>query len=424
MKKENEEFDFYLTGIIKGKPKEQNEKIDNMEEKEKKEQKDSKDSKYSKETLKQKEIEEDNISIIKEIKDDIRNKFENNPDFYIYLRHNKQKHILRIFVVLLQNTKSNDKNIDITYLITIKVDEFPILPPMVFCLTEFNFALDIFDFRNIQSSLIPEWSKDYKIGDLISEIPSFTQAFDYQVNNGLLPMIGTYSINSYIYDINDFMLNPNNLFFKISVPIISDDNINKGKLEDKYMIITQTKFILLQSADQKSKNQCIINYVGELIGIDKVKRFSREQKGYEHLSCLKIIWNNHIKNGYTGIICGEQSKLIIKDITDNLIKRRDELNHSFFLFESNEDNDISQNERIIKIKEKIIKNGINEGICDQIQKTYKKIIEEIKKSNEGSVEKTMEKFQKFLELYDKIKSEEIDKKIKAITEANFNLNVG
>ena len=63
--------------------------------------------------------------------------------------------------------------------------------------------------RNIQRYLIPKWTSSNKISELIEELPNLCNNFEYQISQGLLPNMGDYSINSYIYDINDFMRNPN-----------------------------------------------------------------------------------------------------------------------------------------------------------------------------------------------------------------------
>ena len=69
------------------------------------------------------------------------------------------------------------------------------MTPLLFvCLTEFNKYFDIFNMRNIQDNLIPEWSNKFSITDLIMKIPSLLESIDYQVSQKLFPNIGEYFI--------------------------------------------------------------------------------------------------------------------------------------------------------------------------------------------------------------------------------------
>ena len=143
------------------------------------------------------------------IREEIKNEFKNNKNIYIYDKILVKYNIIEIFVILLSNSSYNKREIDITFLIIIKED-YPRNAPLVFCLTEFNKNLDIFDSRNIQKNLIPNWANNIKLSDLIKNIPVLIENIDYQITNKLLPDLGEYYINSFHSDLNDFLLYINN----------------------------------------------------------------------------------------------------------------------------------------------------------------------------------------------------------------------
>lgn len=74
----------------------------------------------------------------------------------------------------------------------------------MFCLSDFHKYIDIFDSRNIQKNLIPNWSTTSKLSDLIKTIPILIENIEFQISNKLLPDVGEYYINSFHYDLNDF----------------------------------------------------------------------------------------------------------------------------------------------------------------------------------------------------------------------------
>ena len=188
------------------------------------------------------------------LREEIKNEFKNNKNIYIYDKILVKYNIIEIFVILLSNSSYNKREIDITFLIIIKED-YPRTAPLVFCLTEFNKNLDIFDSRNIQKNLIPNWANNIKLSDLIKNIPVLIENIDYQITNKLLPDIGEYYINSFHYDLNDFFLNVNNKFFRTK--IIKNYNIYED-FHDMFLIITKTNLIFLKSCYEDKKNICKI----------------------------------------------------------------------------------------------------------------------------------------------------------------------
>ena len=123
--------------------------------------------------------------------------------------------------------------------------------------------------RNLQVNLIPKWNSANKLSEIIKELPNFCNDFEYQINRGLLPNLGAYSINSFEYDINDLLRNQNNKCFKILIPI-QDEDKEKTVFHSRYSVITSESFIILESIKERYKNICKINYVGNIYEIEEI----------------------------------------------------------------------------------------------------------------------------------------------------------
>ena len=393
-----ENYNFYMTGEIKGITKEEKENENK--------------AKFQ--------------YIIKNIKEEINLEFKNNPYIHIYDKFYKKYNILKLFIILLKNTKYNKKDIDITFLIVVKED-YPNSPPLIYCLTELNQNLDIFDMRNIQKNLIPEWSPHYTINNIIDQLFPFIENFDYQINKKLLPSIGEYYIQSTVYDINDFLLNENNKFFRIK--IYNEKKVEK-KFSSMYVIITKTNLLFLKSVNNKHRNLCVIKYIINLVGIERLRRFLKEGEEFIGLSCFKIVNNKYISgnintNIFNETICTDDNNLIVKQINELINCRKEEILKNFKLFENLQCNDINEIENIIKIKKNIIKNKLDENIFYQIHELYKKLIEVSSSKGDGSdFSIYVKKLQNFLDEYDKLKNKENEKNRKIEKYINNNYNFG
>ena len=97
--------------------------------------------------------------------------------------------------------------------------------------------------RNIQKNLVPKWDSSNKISDLIQELPHLCNNFEYQLEQGLLPDLGEYFINSHVYDINDFFRNGNNKCFKILVPNKNEEE-NKTYFYERYFVVRDIKIFV------------------------------------------------------------------------------------------------------------------------------------------------------------------------------------
>ena len=368
-------------------------------------------------TTKEQKIKKEKISlnkmqyITKKIMEELNLKYKNDPNLHIYDRYSKKYNILQIFVILFGSKKYNKRKIDISFLIIIK-EEYPVSPPLVFCLTEFNKYFDIFNVRNIQNNLIPEWSNNFSINDLIIKIPSLLDSIDYQVSQKLLPSIGEYLINGMHYDINDFLLNSNNKVFKVKI-LVNDNSDENPEFIPMYLIITKTNLIFLKQGHRPHRNLCKIKYIINLIGIERIRRFLKEGESFERLSCFKIVGNNkeNIKEAiFSKTICVEDNNFIVKQINDLINKRKDDILYHFKFFENSCSNGVSELEKIIEIKERIIEENPEENIFNQIQGLYNKLIEISSNMEHIDFSVYVKKLQKFLDHYDRIKNYKSEEK--------------
>ena len=252
--------------------------------------------------------------------------------------------------------------------------------------------------RNIQNKLLLYWSNSNKISDLINELPSFCNNFESQLKEGFLPNIGIYYLNSYKYDINDFLSNNNNICFKIKTPY---SNENELILVDKYLLITLSTIIILEPVKEKTKNICTINYIGELFALEKIEKYENNNSIFEDYYCFKLIWNNNISQKYTNIICIEKEGNIKKDISDLMLVRRDIIINNFKFIEKNENLEVDDYKFIINIKKMLVQKEPNEIIYDEINKCYRKIIEILSNYEDENIQKYLDELHKFIEDYEK-----------------------
>ena len=397
-----EKYDFYLSGEIKGAKKEENNQVNK--------------NKMS--------------YITQKIKEEINQNFSKEQNIYVYDRFLKKDNILKIFAILLNNTNYNKRDIDITYLIIVN-EEYPISPPFVFCLTVFNDNLDIFDMRNIQRNIIPEWSNENNITDIILKLPLFTDSIDYQVSKQLIPYVGEYYLKSIIYNINDFFLNDNNKFFRVQ--IASKNKNDEIEFTPMYIIITKTNLLFLKSIDKTNKSLCILKYIINLIGIERLRRFLKEGEKFKGLSCFKIVNNKFVNNSiktsiFNKTLCVDDDNLIIKQMNEIINKRKEEITNYFKFFENAGNNDINEIEQIIEIKRELINNKVDDNIFYQIHLLYNKLIElSSNKDDETDFSVYVKRLQIFLDDYDKMKSEKekrIDEKSNNDEKLNNDYNFG
>ena len=262
--------------------------------------------------------------------------------------------------------------------------------------------------RNIQKNIIPKWTSTNTVSELIEELPNLCNDFEYQLEQSLLPIMGEYFINSYKYDINDFFRNQNNKCFKIKVPN-KNESENKTKFYARYLVITSVTFIILEPIDEKYKNICRLNYVGDLFEIKKIDKYINTEDEYKDLSCFQIKWNKNYNNQLTIPMCGDTKTFVVKNICECLEKRKDNLKKLFKIIQKSVDNNINTYEKIIDIKKKLIEEKINDSIYEEISSFYQKIIEILASSNGDSFQTYLAKLKNFIDHYDKLKTKMSEK---------------
>ena len=363
--------EYFLSGIIGGNKKEKENEI--------------------------KVIQEYMKSTINTIKEEINKKFaKDNNNLYIYYKYNVEKRVFNIFVVVIKKNNCYKKK-EITYLI--KVGEgYPNKAPLVYCLTDFNEKIDIFDMKNIQKHLIEQWKQNNTICDLIVELNSFSDAIIFQVENKLLPDIGEYYYNSYIYDINDLLLNKNNIFFRVYY-FTDAENTADIKKNERYMIITKGTILFLNSSNPRKKNNCLIEYKFDLTWIESLKRFSLQK--YPNYIFFRFEWNNHSNYMYKFVFGTNEDKDVVNKINDIIVDRKRYLLNNFKYFEKYNDNDVETLEKIINIKEKFLEMKFSQYLYYQTHKLYRKIINIFNSMNDEGYKLYVNKLQNFISKYEK-----------------------
>ena len=337
-------------------------------------------------------------STINNIKSEINNKFSKEKNkINIYYKYYSEKRIFSIYFIIFNNDK-NYKTKDITYLITI-TEEYPQKAPNVYCLTEFHEKLDIFDMKNIQKNLIEQWKQKNTVSDLLSELLIFSKALAFQADNMLVPNIGEYHYNSYIYNLNDFLLNKNNVFFRVYYFSSQEKNKDINKNE-RYMIITKNCILFLANKIPDKKNLCILEFKFELTWIESLKKFNASK--YPDFSFFEFIWNNHSNYFHKFVFGTKGNKSIVNKINEMILERKKYLLNNFKYFEKFSDNDVPTLEKIICIKEKFLDIAFSKALYYQIHKLYRNIINIFNSMNDEGYKNYVNKLQKFITKFEKI----------------------
>ena len=252
---------------------------------------------------------------------------------------------------------------------------------------------------NILNKLILYWSNSNTISQIFLEIPKFIKNLDYQIKEGFLPLIGIYHINSYQYDINNFLGNDNNVCFHIKTPYEKNNGI---ELIEGYIMITTHNFLIMEPVEEKRKNICLIKYSGKINAVEKIEVYEYSEKILENYTCFRIIIDKNIcnENIYDKLICIDKKSDDLKDIKSKILIRKDIIINNFKYIEGNDNLDIEDYEAIINIKKKLIEKEANEIVYDEINKCYRKIIEILSNDDDEDVKIYVDELQKFIEDYE------------------------
>ena len=279
-------------------------------------------------------------------------------------------------------------------------EEYPKIAPKVFCLTNIHDKIDIFDMRNIQKNIIEQWKQKNTVNDIISGLINFADALIFQAENKLLPNLGEYHYNSYIYDLNDFLLNKHNIFFRVYY-FSNKENSNDLNKNERYMLITKNTIIFFANTNEKLKNLCIIEFKFELTWIDELKSFP--VKKYPDYTFFEFIWNNHSNYLHKFVFGTKNEKGIVSKIRDCVIDRRRFLLDNYKYFEKFNDNDVATLEKIIYIKEKYLEMTFSRTLYYQVLKIYRNIIIIFNSMNDEGYKKYVDKLQAFISKFEEAK---------------------
>ncbi len=244
------------------------------------------------------------------------------------------------------------------------------------------------------TNIIPNWTSINSVYDIINYFPKFLNTFEFERNNKLLSTYGTYSINSQIYNINDFLINTIIQFINIEVCIKTPNGLI---FEPRYLFITDNHLIIFRDVDEKKRYLCVISFYAEIQTIEKISKTTIDDVKLNEKSCFKIIWEQGANNVYNDIISVSQDK--INYVIDLIMEKKNSLKYKFDLFYNNNLNNIEQIEKIIDIKEKILEKENDENIFKSIIELYQKIIEIITIKNDDGFQIYMNKLHKMIEKY-------------------------
>ena len=155
---------------------------------------------------------------------------------------------------------------------------------MIICKTVFCYP-SIFDNRNLFKCLCKNWEIQknddiiIKIISIILNIPNFVNIYDKYVSKYKLLFIpGEFSLTNQTY-VNDFLLNNENLIFKIQTDFFSKEPFC-------YLIFTDINYLLLVPCKLTNmKHWATIFYVGLIVDIETLKKISTN----ENIITFKII---------------------------------------------------------------------------------------------------------------------------------------
>lgn len=205
---------------------------------------------------------------------------------------------------------------------------------------------------------------------LLNLIPFFLNKIEYEFTQHLFSPLGKYSINFDVYNVNDFLLKQENCLFKIEIVSHTKNGIN---FEEKYLILTDINFILLNPISDKNKTKAHIVFVCEIRYIEKMIRLSVEDKHYNDKSCLKIHWSPFSPLYFENLIACHNEN--ISKIIDEINLRKSKIISKFQYFFKCESNSVEDIERIIHIKMKVLEMKKDDNVFNEIIECYQKIIE-------------------------------------------------
>ena len=303
-----------------------------------------------------------------------------------------------IYIKLNAKSKLNPREFPINFEFYIN-PPYPKEQPIVLCKSHFCFP-SLFDNRNFSNALINKWSSFNHIDLLITmihNIPYLITKYENDIENGLFYYDGEYSY-SFLYNVNDFVLNSNNYIYKVYI-----NNLTQNEEENMaYLIITDIHFIFLRP-ETPQKNRARILYLGNIVDFDSFIQQqinSTEEESNDVL--VQIKYKENIKAKFTYNLKFNKNTFEFISMILNQRKTKFEkifkLYYPFNNFDSSDISHIDKLKQIINIREQSIKEKHNEfyAVKDLIE-LYQKMIEIYSMNDDETYKDYVSKFQSIVQ---------------------------
>lgn len=303
-----------------------------------------------------------------------------------------------IYIKLSAKSKLNPREFPINFEFYIN-PPYPKEQPIVLCKSHFCFP-SLFDNRNFSNALINKWSSFNHIDLLITmihNIPYLITKYENDIENGLFYYDGEYSY-SFLYNVNDFVLNSNNYIYKVYI-----NNLTQNEEENMaYLIITDIHFIFLRP-ETPQKNRARILYLGNIVDFDSFIQQqinSTEEESNDVL--VQIKYKENIKAKFTYYLKFNKNTFEFISMILNQRKTKFEkifkLYYPFNNFDSSDISHIDKLKQIINIREQSIKEKHNEfyAVKDLIE-LYQKMIEIYSMNDDETYKDYVSKFQSIVQ---------------------------
>lgn len=303
-----------------------------------------------------------------------------------------------IYIKLNAKSKLNPREFPINFEFYIN-PPYPKEQPIVLCKSHFCFP-SLFDNRNFSNALINKWSSFNHIDLLITmihNIPYLITKYENDIENSLFYYDGEYSY-SFLYNVNDFVLNSNNYIYKVYI-----NNLTQNEEENMaYFIITDIHFIFLRP-ETPQKNRARILYLGNIVDFDSFIQQqinSTEEESNDVL--VQIKYKENIKAKFTYYLKFNKNTFEFISMILNQRKTKFEkifkLYYPFNNFDSSDISDIDKLKQIINIREQSIKEKHNEfyAVKDLIE-LYQKMIEIYSMNDDETYKDYVSKFQSIVQ---------------------------
>lgn len=333
-----------------------------------------------------------------------------------FFKVTKRTKMLLIHLTYLKNTEYNPSTYDIKFRIDI-YKTYPATPPELYCMTTFCFPT-LFDHRNILPSVLGHnWVNPglMKCSDpiegIILEIPNFIKKTIENTNNKILIYFGNYNIDR-LFDLNDFLMNPQLSLYKIE----TYSNKDSTKKKNRYIILTEVYALFFNIVNETKMNLGKLIFWGDLRQISKLieinEKDAQTNKVKEKI-CLE--WKNegHKKISFTfSLICNAKRNDFIEAIKlkNSLLKVqfkvfKDDVSKpiqykEILKAQSHSQNKSNKNVKkliaLAKYEEQILENNKSICVIQDLTSIYQAIVEIYSANNDPGYQAYMEKLKTLL----------------------------